>query len=161
MTDTDVWIVTVRGTGEQQDGGENMLDLVVDQIGSPHVHYDLPYPASISFANSQHNLFGISGDRSVVLGVEKLRQTIQNAAPNVRFILLGYSLGGIITSLFLESAEEILLDRILAVGHIANPMRQVGASAGRATTKKATGCSANGSTRANRLVSWRWRTRAT
>lgn len=128
MTDTNTaittWVVTVRGTGEKQDGGQNMLDLVVRELNQPHVHLDLNYPAAISFANAQQNLFGVSGDRSIHLGVEELRQVIQRSTPTDRFVLLGYSLGAIIVSLLLETAEEVLLSKIIGAGCIANPMRR-------------------------------------
>lgn len=122
--------VAVRGTGEAPGSSSNMLANVYRQLPGGLDH-DVSYPATISFANAQHNLFGISGDRSVILGVEMLRDLLRRSDPDDRFVLLGYSLGAIVISKFIESADPEWLRRIVVVGNIANPLRLRGASVGR------------------------------
>ncbi|QOC55743.1 lysin B [Gordonia phage Archimedes] len=122
-------VVAVRGTGEAPGSSENMLANVYRKL--PYgLDHDLGYPATISFANAQHSLFGISGDRSVFMGVELLRDLIRRS-PDDEFVLLGYSLGAIVVSKFIESADPAWLRQIRVVGNIANPLRLRGSGVGR------------------------------
>ena len=126
-------VITVRGTGEVLDADTNMLAQVVRKLGRMDADFDLvdlPYPATISFANAQKSVFGVSGDRSVILGVEMLRQMFSRAGVDDKFVLLGYSLGALVISKFLETAEPNWLVKIQCVGNIANPMRIPGQSIG-------------------------------
>ncbi|WIC89811.1 lysin B [Gordonia phage Sapo] len=126
-----VRVVLARGTSESQDRSEkNLLWQVARLLPHHWVKSELAYPASISFANQQRNLFGVSGDRSVLLGVEALRRLVQQAPPDDRFVLLGYSLGSLVVCKFVESLEPALRHRVLAVGQVANPLRAGHLSAG-------------------------------
>lgn len=126
---SDLYVVTVRGTGEPRNSKDTMLAQVTRYL--PGIHVDLDYPASISFANQQKSLFGVSGDRSVLLAVEALRKLVQQSAPDARFVLLGYSLGGIVVSKFLEAPELGMLSKVVCAGNIANPLRRTAQSVGR------------------------------
>ncbi|AOE44392.1 lysin B [Gordonia phage Ghobes] len=125
-------VLLLRGTGESQAHPErNLLWAVVRQLPESWSREEVTYPASISFANQNRNLFGVSGDRSVLLGVEQLRATLRNAHPDDRFVVLGYSLGALVGTKFLESLEPVLRSKVLAAGFVANPLRPKGLSAGR------------------------------
>lgn len=125
-----VTIVTIRGTGESQNGPENMLSVVTAAL-DPGIYssvVDLDYPASVGMFNSAHSITGVSEDVSVSEGMAALATAIRTTPYPVG--LLGYSLGAVVASHFLElKAQGLYTDCEIAwAGFVANPCRSPGES---------------------------------
>ncbi|MGW0247613.1 PE-PPE domain-containing protein [Nocardia goodfellowii] len=85
---------------------------------------DVDYPASIGPANPQGHYDGCSEEQSVALGVEALAAEIR-ATPH-RVGILGYSLGAIVVTRFLEAKRrgEYPDCEVEWAANIANPLRR-------------------------------------
>jgi hypothetical protein len=123
-------LITVRGTGEPQDGADTMLTLVTSKLDPARFHFlaDCVYPASIGVANQTFNPTGPSEDQSVAAGIANIATLIRSTSNQVG--LLGYSLGAEVVSKFLEAqAAGQYSDCQLAFSAcVANPLRRVGDS---------------------------------
>jgi hypothetical protein len=123
-------IITVRGTGEPYRGPDNMLSFVTRKL-DPARHRmldDCDYPASVGVANERGDIFGPSETDSVKAGITNLVALIRST-PNL-VGLLGYSLGGVVVSRFLEAKAQGLYEdcEIAWAGFVANPNRAPGES---------------------------------
>ncbi|MFD3511024.1 PE-PPE domain-containing protein [Nocardia sp. NPDC058666] len=89
---------------------------------------DVDYPASIGPMNPQKRIDGCSEDFSVAAGVDALATAVRAAKYPVG--LLGYSLGAIVVSRFLEAKArgEFPECDVLWAANIANPLRRCGDS---------------------------------
>lgn len=125
-----ITVLTCRGTGEHLGAPVNMLSFVTRRLDRTKylIGPDVDYPASIGPANPQHRFEGCSEEQSVALGVEALAAEIR-ATPN-RVGILGYSLGAIVVTRFLEAkARGGYPDcEVEWVANIANPLRREGDS---------------------------------
>ena len=133
-TEWPVTVITVRGTGERHNSGDNLLAFVTDQLDRTRFRaVDLAYPASVGIANPDRSLAGVSADRSVQLGVRALAAEIV-CAP-YRVVLVGYSLGALVVTRFLEAqARGDYADcHVYAAANVANPLRAPGCSLGETT----------------------------
>lgn len=123
-------VITVRGTGERRASPDNMLAHVTRSLETPlfPTIVDLAYPASIGMMNPDRTLAGVSLDKSVELGLIALATEIRRTPLPV--VLLGYSLGAIVVTRFLEAqARGINPDcEVVFAACIANPLRQPGDS---------------------------------
>lgn len=123
-------VITVRGTGERLASPHNMLANVtrgLDQHRFATI-VDLAYPASIGMMNPERAFAGVSLARSVELGLMTLATEIRRTPLPV--VLLGYSLGAIVVTRFLEAqARGMNPDcEVAFAACIANPLRQPGDS---------------------------------
>lgn len=123
-------VITCRGTGEPQNGVNNMLTLVTSGLDAAKFHMlaDCEYPASVGAANEHFEITGPSEDDSVRIGMDSLA-TLIRSTPN-RVGLLGYSLGAEVVARFLEAqAAGQYTDCELAFSAcVANPLRRQGDS---------------------------------
>lgn len=120
-------VITVRGTGEIWNSRGNMLANVTSKLDVERFRsIDLQYPASVGPAGGR--LTGASEAINVDAGVEDLAATIRHT-PNVAG-LLGYSLGAMVISRFLErkAAGEFTDCEVAFAGLVANPLRRQGES---------------------------------
>lgn len=127
-----ITILTVRGTGEPQNGPSNFLTNVTRQLDPAKYDVanvvDVLYPASIGFVNSENNIVGVSEADSIAAGQGAIAAAVR-ATPNLVGII-GYSLGASTVSRFLESkARGLYGDCELAwAATVANPWRARGES---------------------------------
>lgn len=122
-------LVTVGGTGEVAGTPTNMLNLVVAQTTRPVNHTDLDYPASVTISNPNGDLAGASELESRAVGLANLEALLESNPEPV--ILMGYSLGALVVSDYLEQrAAGLSGPQIVAVINIANPSRWEGDSYG-------------------------------
>ncbi|WP_405166728.1 PE-PPE domain-containing protein [Nocardia sp. NBC_01499] len=125
-----ITVLTCRGTGEHLGAPTNMLSCVTRRLDSAKylIGPDVDYPASIGPANPQNRYAGCSEEQSVALGVEALAAEIR-ATPN-RVGILGYSLGAIVVTRFLEAKArgEYPDCAVEWAANIANPLRREGDS---------------------------------
>lgn len=120
--------LTVRGTGEEWNSPDNMLNAVAELVDAEHI--DIKYPASIACFNSTTNVTGVSELESRRQGVANLAAAIR--ATDELVVISGYSLGALVVSDFLarKRAGEFGDCEVAAVVNIANPARQAGVSYG-------------------------------
>lgn len=123
-------VLTCRGTGEVCGAPDNMLTTITASLDPARFRTgpDIDYPATIGPANSAGNPLGCSEDVSIARGVALLAAAIRGT-PNV-VGLLGYSLGALVVSRFLEcKAHGQYADCEIAwAGFVANPARAAGES---------------------------------
>lgn len=123
-------VITVRGTGEQLNGESNLLRAVTLRLERPKfpIFVDLPYPASIGIMNPNRNLAGVSMQQSLATGEMALAAEIRRTPNPV--VLLGYSLGAMVVTRFLESQAGGEFDdcEVAFAANIANPLRRLGDS---------------------------------
>jgi len=122
-------VVTVGGTGEVAGTPTNMLNLAVAQTTRPVNHTDLDYPASVTISNPNGGLAGASELESRAVGLANLKALLETTPEPI--ILMGYSLGALVVSDYLEQrAAGLFGPQIVAVINIANPSRWEGDSYG-------------------------------
>ncbi len=122
-----ITVFTVRGATEALT--DNMLSGVVGQLDKTRfTHVEIPYSASISVASLGYDPFAPSGIDSVTEGVRDLRTATAALAADATYVVLGYSLGGIVVTRWLAARGTD--PRCLLVGCLANPSRLAGNSYG-------------------------------
>ncbi|MFI9508420.1 PE-PPE domain-containing protein [Nocardia sp. NPDC052566] len=125
-----ITVLTCRGTGEVLGSPANMLTHVASRLDSAkyRIGPDIDYPASIGPVNPQNRWEGCSEAESVARGVQALVAAIR-ATPD-RVGLLGYSLGAIVVTEFLEAKArgEYADCEVAWAANIANPWRRQGDS---------------------------------
>ncbi|WP_083894973.1 PE-PPE domain-containing protein [Nocardia tenerifensis] len=125
-----ITVLTCRGTGERLGAPANMLSFVTRRLDRTKysIGPDIDYPASIGPANPEIYYDGCSEEQSVAQGVEALAAEIR-ATPN-RVGILGYSLGAMVVTRFLEAKArgEYLDCEVEWAANIANPLRREGDS---------------------------------
>lgn len=115
-------LVTICGTGEVAGTPTNMLNLVAAMADRPFTHTDLDYPASVTISNPNGDLAGASELESRAVGLANLKALLETSPEPV--ILMGYSLGALVVSDYLEQrAAGLPGPNIVAVINIANPSR--------------------------------------
>lgn len=128
-------IIKLRGTGEALGNPGNFLTQFSDAlIKTAPDHFtdggDIPYPSSIGPMNPENNPLGGSLQNSRELGeVQLLEHLRKSPGP---FVLMGYSLGAIVTTVTIERLinhrEYETLGKIAATVNWANPLRNQGDS---------------------------------
>nr|WP_040518014.1 PE-PPE domain-containing protein [Gordonia neofelifaecis] len=121
-------VLVVGGTGESFDGDARtevtgLLRAVTDRLDERFDARWVGYPASYGPAPTHH---GVSYVRSVSAGVVNLSSAI--AESDLPVMLIGYSQGAaVIRTLLAHPASFRLLNRIVAVGFVADPNQPRGA----------------------------------
>ena len=125
-----ITLITVRGTGEAENGPDNLLVGVTRQLDPAKYTFglDLPYPASLGSFNPEASLVGNSEFESVVVGVANLADAIRKAPNPVG--LLAYSLGAEVVSTLLVMMQQGKLHglEVAWAAMIADPLRAEGES---------------------------------
>lgn len=118
-------VFTLRGAGESM-AGPNLLDVVTSKLDRSRFRStSILYPASIGPVNSDHNVAGANLEQSVTRGKRAIAYAVRESPNSV--VLLGYSLGALVVSQFLEdlaAGEDYTRDcHILYAGLVSNPRR--------------------------------------
>jgi hypothetical protein len=128
-------IFFLRGTTEphSRDGKPTgLLAAVAHRIDRTQFHcVDVDYPAAIGPANPTFNLMGkVSAQESTTRGVEALTRAVH--ATGGPYGVIGYSLGAMVVSQFLEQLHgpfpRLRAQKPAFVGLVANPLRAEGDS---------------------------------
>lgn len=135
-----IYMLALRGTAEPLAADSNMLAHVRNvarrHTGLPVTYIDVPYPASVSFANEGNDIAGASIAASIASADAKtteIARDLLRVDSTAQFVLTGYSLGALAT-LLIAHKRRFPIARVVT---IANPALQPGEGHGHSVIHRA------------------------